>query len=161
MSTLQEFLRERADQLHASLSERTKIQKEWSDAVHRLVVQIAGWLKDADSEGILDIQLETIQLREFGLGVYLVPSLLISLEAQEVRVDPIARNAVGPVWSDGAIHTGKSFGRVDLTNGIDRYLMFRVAVDPEDRWVIVDEDAYVPRELNRRSFDQAMQSLLQ
>src|SRR5208283_1746421 len=139
MSTLQEFLKERADQLHASLSEKTKIQKEWSDAIHRLVIQIVDWLKDADSERILDVQLETKQLRELGVGVYFVPSLQVRLEAQEVRVDPIARNAVGPVWSDGAIHTGKSFGRVDLTNGVDRYLMYRVAVDPEDRWVIVDE----------------------
>ena len=95
------------------------------------------------------------------MGVYLVPSLQIRLEAQEVRVDPIARNALGPVWLEGAIHTGKSFGRVDLTNGAEKYLIFRVAVDPEDRWAIVDKDAYVPRELNRQSFDLAMQNLLQ
>jgi hypothetical protein len=158
---VQEFLKERADQLQASYSEKVKIQKEWVQAVDKLLDLLEQWLNDADSEKILQVHREDVQRRESGVGIYSVASLHIWLEAQEVRIIPVARNAVGPVLSAGAIHTGNSFGRVDLTNGVSKFLMFRVAVDPVDRWVIVDEDAYVPRELNRQSFDLAVQNLLQ
>lgn len=161
MSTLQDFLKQRADHLHASSSEKMKIQNEWIQAVNRLLTQIKQWLKDADQPGILNIFEESVDRRESGVGVYEVHSLRIRLEAQEVCVIPIARNVLGPVSSSGTIHKGKSFGRVDMTNGVSKFLLFRTEVEPSDRWIIVDEDAYVPRDLDRGSFDAAMQSLLQ
>ncbi len=161
MSTLQEFLKQRAEHLSASFPEKVKIQNDWIQAVDRLLNQIKQWLKDADPQAILDVFEESVDRRESGVGVYQVHSLRIRLEAQEVRVIPIARNVLGPVSSSGTIHKGRSFGRVDMTNGVSKFLLFRTDVEPSDRWIIVDEDAYVPRDLDRGTFDAAMQSLLQ
>jgi hypothetical protein len=119
-------------------------------------------LYDADSQNILEFFENSIQLREYEVGVYLVKRLTIRLEAQEVHVIPIARNAVGPVAaSSGSTHRGKSFGRVDITDGVAKFLLFRTQVQPADQWVIVDDETYIIRELNEESFASAMQSLLQ
>jgi hypothetical protein len=161
MSTLQEFLKERADRIREGHSEKLRLQNEWIQAVDRLIRQIRQWLSDADSQNILEFFENSIQLRETDVGVYLVKRLTIRLEAQEVHVIPIARNAVGPVVSSGSTHRGRSFGRVDITDGVNKFLLFRTQIQPDDRWVIVNDENYIMRELNEESFASAMQSLLQ
>jgi hypothetical protein len=161
MSTLQEFLKQRADHLRASSPERVRIQNEWIEAVDKLLKQIKQWLKDADLESILQVFEESVDRRESGVGVYTVHSLRIRLESQEVQVVPIARNVVGPVLTYDAIHTEKSFGRVDMTNNATKFLLFRTQREPEDQWVIVNDENYLALRLDRNSFDQAMRSLLE
>jgi hypothetical protein len=161
MNTLQEFLKQRADHIRDTLPERVRVQNEWIQAVERLINQVKEWLTAADPQHILEFFEDTIQRRESDVGVYLVKRLVIRLEAQEVQVVPIARNVIGPVTTSGSAHTGRSYGRVDLTNGVSKFLLFRTQVEPSDRWIIVDEDAYIPRDLDRDTFDAAMQSLLQ
>jgi len=63
MSTLQEFLKQRADHLRASLPEKVKIQNEWIQAVDKLLNQIKQWLKDADPGAILQIFEESVDPR--------------------------------------------------------------------------------------------------
>ncbi len=161
MSTLQEFLKRRADHIRDAFPERVRVQNEWIQAVDRLINQVKEWLTAADPQNILEFFEDTVQPRESDVGVYLVKRLLIRLEAQEVQVVPIARIVIGPVTTSGTTHTGRSYGRVDMTNGVSKFLLFRTQVEPSDRWIIVDEDAYVTRDLDRGTFDAAMQSLLQ
>jgi hypothetical protein len=159
MSTLKEFLKDRAEIELGRLSEKMAIQQEWKAAVERLITQIFGWLKDADELNILKIEEEWHQLREVSVGVYNVPGLVIRLEADEVRLVPVARDVVGPAGEAGTIR-GRSLGRVDLKNAGNKYMLFRTEKDP-DRWVIFDDESYTVREFDRQSFDEAMQSLLQ
>ena len=161
MSTLQDFLKQRADHIRDTLPERLRIQNEWIQAVERLINQLKEWLTASDPQHILEFFEDTVQRRESDVGVYLVKRLVIRLEAQEVQVVPIARNVIGPVTTSGATHTGRSHGRVDMTNGVNKFLLFRTQAEPSDRWIIVSDDTYVARDLDRASFDAAMQSLLQ
>ena len=110
---------------------------------------------------ILEIQDDSHLLREVNVGVYNLPGLVIRMEAEEVLVVPIARNAVGPVDEIGSNRIRRSWGRVDLKNGGKKYMLFRIEREPIDRWVIVDDESYTVREFNRQTFDEAMQSLLQ
>jgi DNA/RNA-binding domain of Phe-tRNA-synthetase-like protein len=55
----------------------------------------------------------------------------------------------------------RAFGRVDLTDGGEKFMIFRSRKDPEDEWMIVEDRGYVVRKFDRRSFEDAMQSLLE
>jgi hypothetical protein len=159
MSTLKEFLKDRAEIERGRANEKLAIQQEWKAAVERLINQIFAWLKEADELQVLKIEEEWHHLREVSVGVYNVPGLVIRLEAQEVRVVPIARDVVGPVGDAGTVRR-RSLGRVDLKNAGNKYMLFRTERDP-DQWVIVDDVGYLVREWNRQTFDEAIQSLLQ
>lgn len=161
MSTLKEFLASRAEIERERVDEKVAIQNEWRAAVLRLIEQIVAWLRDADTPRILEIHDDSHHLREVNVGVYNLPGLVIQLEAEEARVVPIARNAVGPVEDIGGNRIRRSLGRVDLKNGGKKYMLFRIEREPIDRWVIVDDESYTVREFNRQTFDEAMQSLLQ
>src|SRR5437868_3005920 len=112
MSTLKEFLTSRAEIERERLDEKLAIQNEWRAAVLRLIEQIVAWLQDADARRILEIHDDSHLLREVNVGVYNLPGLVIRLEAEEVRVVPIARNAVGPVEDIGSTRIRRSLGRV-------------------------------------------------
>ena len=161
MSTLQEFLKQRADLERQATPQKLEIQREWCTAVERLINQVCQWLADADKEKILEVRDEWHQRRESGVGVYNVLGLVVRLEAQEVHIVPVARNVVGPVASTGTIHVARSFGRVDMTNGAEKYMLFRTKVAPSDEWVIINEDGFALQPFDQKSFDAAMQSLLQ
>jgi hypothetical protein len=161
MSTLQEFLKKRAELAREAKPHKQEIQAEWRGALERLINQIVAWLTDSDKEKILEVREEWHFRREEGVGSYSVLGLVVALEAREVQIVPIARNAVGPLASTGTIRVGRSYGRVDMTNGAEKYTLYRTQVEPSDQWVIVHEDEFVPRPFDRNSFDAAMQSLLQ
>ena len=55
----------------------------------------------------------------------------------------------------------RAYGRVDLTNGLTKYMIFRVATDPEDRWNIIEQDGLQLRTLDQSSFEDAFKSLLE
>jgi hypothetical protein len=114
-----------------------------------------------DQEKLLTIKEEYQELRELELGVYTVPRLLIQLQAQEVQLTPISRMVVGPNLSNGIIHVSRAFGRVDLKSGDRKYLLFRSQKDPNDAWVIVEDEGFTVTRFDRDSFEAAMQSLLQ
>ena len=76
-----------------------------------------------------------------------MPGLVIRMEAREVRTVPIARMVVGPELSNGIIRLTRSFGRVDLTDGVEKFMLFRSQKDPSDEWVIVEEEAIHVQEI--------------
>jgi hypothetical protein len=126
-----------------------------------LIGQIQEWLRDADPGRSLDIQERYHELREVNVGVYTAPGLTIRYEAREVRIVPVARMVVGPLLSDGGVRMNRAFGRVDMTDGGEKFMLFRIRMDPSDEWVIVEERGYVVRKFDRQAFEEAMQSLLE
>jgi hypothetical protein len=144
-------------------SEKSKAERkrdEWVGAVDRLKVRIQNWLAEDDPRQLLQIGRLPFHLRERGIGSYRIDGLSIGLGPREVRLEPVARNVAGSVATTGAISMPRAFGRVDLTNGLEKYLIFRDAVEPEDRWRILDEDRHEARPFDRQSFEDALRDLL-
>jgi hypothetical protein len=159
--TLEEFLTEREQMERGRADEKIAVQKEWIGAVRRLIDQMTEWLRAADKNHLLEIEETQYKLREVDVGVYTVPGLVIWLEAQEARVIPVARMVVGPDLSNGLIHVVRAFGRVDMTDGEKKFLLFRTEIDPADAWVILEDEGFTFKRFTRESFEEATQSLLQ
>ena len=161
VGTLKDFLAEQAERLQAHGLEAARRRDEWVDAVARLVEHIETWLGEADPGRILDVREHFFELREIKIGTYKVLGLSILLGPTAVYIEPIARFVAGPHSMTGRIHVPRAFGRVDLTNGLERFMIFRVETDPEDRWIIIEQDGYVTRPFGREAFESALQSLLE
>jgi hypothetical protein len=160
VKTLKEFLAEHAEIERGRADEKRAIQQEWISALRRLIQQIQEWLADSDPEHLLEIEERYHEIREVDVGVYTAPGLVIHLEAREVRLVPIARKVVGPHLSNGFIQVRRAFGRADLIGGGKKYLLYRSRTDPADEWVIVEDDGFRVKELDRQAFEEALQSLL-
>jgi hypothetical protein len=160
VKTLKEFLAEHAEIERGRAKEKKAMQQEWRESLHRLVQQIQEWLRDSDPEHLLEVEETHHDIREFNVGAYTAPGLVIRLEAREVQLIPIARKVVGPLLSGDTISMARAFGRVDLTNGGEKFMIFRSRMDPEE-WMIVEERGYVAKKFDRQAFEDAMQSLLE
>jgi hypothetical protein len=88
---------------------------------------------------LLDVEPYEVQRAESRLGTYDAPALKIRLNGEEVAVMPIGRSAIGPLSArahkalQGIAGTdGPAAGRVDITDGGARYVLFRdIKSDPE------------------------------
>jgi hypothetical protein len=159
--SLKEFLASEAEKLASERSVAMKKRDEWVESVGRLLAQIEVWLHQADSGQILTYKKGNLTLREVGIGTYDVPFLLIELGAREVSIKPVARFVAGPLSSTGSMHILRSYGRVDMSNRLYKYMLFRSEKDPVDRWVIIEEDGYRTQPFDQDSFESAFQSLLE
>jgi hypothetical protein len=160
VSTLKEFLESEAEKLRSEQSEALSKREEWIAAVDRLLAQVKDWLAQADTQGILRIEKVLMRLAEQGLGTYEIPALTIGLGPREVRIKPVARFVAAPLRQVGVIFVPRVYGRVDMTNGLDRYMIFRTQTEPEDRWTIYEENGPLVRTFDQDSFDSTVQSLL-
>lgn len=145
-------------------SEKTKglaRRFEWIASVERLKDRIKGWLTEIDPAHRLTMdEGPTVRLNEVGLGRYQITGLTIWFGLRDVRLEPIARVVAGSVASTGTMVIPRAFGRVDLTNGLNKHLIFRTAIDPEDQWQILAEDRREVSPFGRDSFEDAMRDLL-
>src|SRR4051794_22353682 len=87
--TLSEVLHEYAVKQRSELEATRARREEWVEAVRRLMKQLEGWLREADRDGVLDIQEEEHDLREESLGRYTAPGLRVRLGAREVSIRPV------------------------------------------------------------------------
>ena len=161
MASLKEFLKEQAENLRTQEPERAKKRDEWVAAVDRLCNQIKEWLAQADAEKVLTVQGRSYERREEGIGSYTVSGISISLGPRHVDVVPVARKVVGPLSTTGVIYVPRAYGRVDLSNGLEKFMLFRVEREPEDRWSIVGQDRPQMERLDQSTFEAAFQSLLE
>jgi hypothetical protein len=156
VKTLSEFLKDKSREM--SQDERRKLRDEWSSAIDQLTAQLHNWLKEADTDGILDVVPELIEKREEGLGAYKVRSLEVRLGGATVRVVPVGRNVVGFIGPRGDVGV-RAQGRVDITDGVRKYILYRTVEDGQDRWWALD-DRYQASALDRGRFEAIMQDLL-
>jgi hypothetical protein len=162
VGSLKDFIAEQAERLKTEGTRAARTRDEWIAAVDRLNQQIKGWLLQADPEHqLLEVRDRRYQLREEGIGTYEANGLSIGLGPGEVRVEPIARNVAGPLSATGVIHVNRAYGRVDLTDGLRKFLIFRVERDPEDRWNIIEQDGFRMRAFDQTAFEDAFKSLLE
>ncbi len=162
VDSLKDYIASQAQKLRIEESQAGHRRDEWVGAVDRLNGRIKAWLTDADPEHkILAVSEVPCQLREEGIGSYEARGLIISAGRRELRVEPIARNVVGPLSSTGVIHVSRAYGRVDLTDGLEKFMIFRVEKDPEDRWSIIEQDGFRMRDFDRGAFEEAFKALLE
>jgi hypothetical protein len=162
VESLKEFIESQAEKLRHEESQAARKRNEWVAAVDRLNQQIITWLTFADpDQAILKVSETPYHLREEGIGSYEAHGLLITVGRRALRLEPVARNVVGPLSSTGVIHVSRAYGRVDLTDGLQKYMIFRVEKDPEDRWSIVEQDGFRMRAFEQVAFEEAFKALLE
>jgi hypothetical protein len=156
LMTFQEFLEKQAEQSHSK--ERRERREEWINSVGRLIGQLRAWLAESDPAGILDVVPIEIEKTEPGLGIYTIPGLKISLGAASVQVAPVGRNAVGSVSLQGDVGI-RAEGRVDITDGIRRFTLYRTLKDGQEKWHALDE-RFRAEPLDKSRLERILQDLL-
>jgi len=161
MSSLKEFLDKQVDSKESRIAKATAKRDEWINALNQLNNRIKGWIDQADVNHVLRVEEVGYPLREEGIGTYDAPGLVITLVPWEVKLKPIARFVAGSLAATGAIHVRRAFGRVDLTNGIEKHMLFRTAKELDGPWIIVKQDGYRMSDFDQQSFEAALQSLFE
>jgi hypothetical protein len=152
MTSFQEFLHKKAEEQRQF--SRRDLRDEWILAVDRLTSLIANWLHESDPEGLLDLIPIAFYKAEKGLGAYKISGLQIGVGDLTAKVVPVARNVVGSsrIQGDGT----QLAGRVDITNGINKYILRRILKGGVESWEVLDE------QFSSAPFDRArLESILQ
>ncbi len=151
MTTLKDFLGLEADKWNAEARKRETTRNEWLDAVRRLLDQIQQWLKEADSRGVLEKIPTTVEIGELELGYYQAPSLTIRLGGREVRIEPVAYRALGPLRA-----SEKAEGMLRVTDGASRYDLYRYVRPNGEEWLTVDDKDYSATPFSRARFEEML-----
>jgi hypothetical protein len=160
MESLKEYLTGEAAKVQSERSLAIQTRDEWVKTVGRLLAMIRVWLNEADPGNLLTYKSGNIQLRERGIGSYEAPCLIVEFGVREISIKPAARFVAGPVSYPGSIQIARAFGRVDMSNGLEKFMLFRSDKTDEDRWIIIEEEGYRSHQLDRSSFELAFKSLL-
>ena len=151
--------------------------EEWRSAVDKLFTDIKSWLRESDPEGLIEIE-ETQQLiGEPGLGHYRIPRLNLRAFGKWVGVIPKARKTVGSAKPPQKSAPERAEGRVDITDELRRYVLYRFKENGRDVWLIDGLDRgyeekefptqvqFVPRSdprpFDQEAFEKALMSYLQ
>jgi len=161
VASLKEFLESEAEKLRSEQAAALTERQEWIAAVERLLAQTKEWLGEADTKRILMVEETPIRIAERGLGTYEIPALTIGLGTREACIKPVARYVAAPLRSTGIIQVPRAYGRVVMTNGLDRYMIFRTELEPDERWVIIEQNEPLMEWFDRNSFEIALKSLLE
>ena len=154
--TLREFLIKNAPQEEIR---RRQWREEWVAAVERLLAQMRTWLTEASTTDLLDLEPLGFEKREQGLGSYHVPGLAIHFGERTVKVIPVGRTVLAHLGSYAEPGHENAEGRVDITNGVDKYLLLRQLTPSEDRWLVRDDRTGLQL-LDRERFEAILQALL-
>lgn len=161
VATLREFLASEAEKLRGEQAEMIVRRDEWLASVGRLFAKIQEWLRDADpGGGLLTLEEGRVAIREVGIGGYEAPVLFVKVGRRQATIRPVARNVAGALASTNATRILKAYGRVDMESPLGRYMLFRTQKEPEDRWIVIEEDGYRSQAFDRDTFESAFQGLL-
>src|SRR5687767_13966078 len=95
MTALSEFLKEQSRKYQADADAAKAVVDEWRSAVERLFAQVRDWLKQADTEGVIEIKESEEDIREPRLCRYRIPRLDVRVFGKWVGIIPKARRTVG------------------------------------------------------------------
>jgi hypothetical protein len=155
--TFSEFLRRKGEEYR--VRDRHERRSEWLAAISGLYAEIRGWLREDDPEGLLDIVPYEVSRTEPILGTYDAPALQILLGPAEVQVEPVGRE-VPFLAIKGASGTRTEFaGRIDISDGLREYNLYRERLQDGDRWQIPDKLNRFTY-LDRHVFERILEELL-
>jgi hypothetical protein len=110
--------------------------EDWRAAVERLFATLRQWLAEADPEGLIEIEERQQDVREPGVGHYRVPRLDLHAFSKWIGIIPKARRTVGMAKPPQKSAPERAEGRVDITDELRRYVLYRFRQDGRDVWVI-------------------------
>lgn len=154
--TLREFLQKNSPRDEMS---RRQCREEWVAAVDRLLEQLRTWLNEAGGVELLGLEPLEFDKREQWLGSYHVNGLAIHFGERTVRIVPVGRMVLAHLGPFAEAGHENAEGRVDITNGSYKYILFRKLTDAGEQWLIQDERSAI-RPLDREQFETILQDLL-
>jgi hypothetical protein len=140
-TSFRDFLEQKAA-LYAAESEKNRhVIEEWQAAVERLFTQLEGWLGADDPEGIIRHERSQIEVTEPGLGRYPISRLNLRAFGKWVGLIPKARKTVKRAAPQQQGAPEQATGRVDITDEIRRYVLYRFGQGTDERWFMDDTAA--------------------
>jgi hypothetical protein len=97
----------------------TQMVEKWTTELKRLFKDFRAWMKEAEEQGLLEIQEQEVHLEDERLGDYDAPALRIQSPRMGIRIVPRARYVVG------------ARGRVDFETPTQRLILLRT---DENKW---------------------------
>ncbi|HKI38161.1 MAG TPA: hypothetical protein VKA46_40280 [Gemmataceae bacterium] len=158
-TTFRDFLRQEAEKYQAEVRAGKATVDEWRAAVERLFAQMRAWLREADPEGTIEIKESQADVREPGLGRYRVPRLDLQVFGEWIGIIPKARKTVITATPPQGRAPERAAGRVDITDELRRYVLYRFAEDDREIWLIDDLESE-PKLLTQEAFEKALMSYL-
>ncbi len=140
-TSLRDFLQEKAAQYAAESEKNREVIEEWQAAVERLLTQLEGWLGAADPNGIIRHERSQIEVAEPGLGRYPISCLNIRAFGKWVGLIPKARKTVKRAAPQQRGAPEQATGRVDITDEIRRYVLYRFPQGADEQWFMDDTAA--------------------
>ena len=158
-TTFKEFLREQAAKEAAQGAKAKDVIDEWRAAVESLFRQVRAWLAESDPDGVIEVKQQQHEVREPGLGRYQVPRLDLRAFGNWIGIIPKARRTVGAATPPQKTTPERAIGRVDITNELRRYILYRFRDGARDVWMIDDLNSE-PKPLDQEAFERALMSYL-
>jgi hypothetical protein len=159
-TTFTELLRELAAQRDAEARAGKAVVDEWRAAVQKLFAQMREWLKEADPDGIIQIEEKEHEITEKGLGRYRIPHLNLHVVGKSIFIIPKARKTVASAQPPQRSAPQRATGRVDITDELRRYVLYRFPEDGGGDLWLIDDLASEPKPLDRQAFERALMSYL-
>ncbi len=100
-----------------------------------------------------------LEKQEQGLGSYQIQGLAIHFGESAVKVVPIGRNVLAHLGAHAEPGHENAEGRVDITNDIYKYNLYRKMTDAGEQWLVQYERSEI-RPLDRERFEAIVQDLL-
>jgi hypothetical protein len=151
-----EWLEKRAQEVNQP--ERVRRRSEWIAALDQFREQVTSWIHESDPKGHLIIERMEVERTEPRLGTYMAPALKISLGDAAVRVVPMGRDVRGSYRNEGGTEC-RYEGRVDITDGVRKYVLYRIADEGSQAWVI-SGDSGSSKRFDRAQLEAILSDLL-
>lgn len=159
-STFTEFLRQQAANRQAELARRREVIEEWTASLRGLYSSLKDWLRQSDPDGILKVEeSDDWELQEEGLGKYTVPRLDLRGLGRWIGIVPKARFTVATANPPPRSTPERAEGRVDITNEVRRFILYRFRGEDGDIWMVDDQKQPV-RLLDQVAFEAALMTYL-
>jgi hypothetical protein len=137
MSTgFKEFLHEQALKHQAEAEAAKAAVAEWRAAINALFHQLRQWLKESDPDGLIEIEDSEQEIKEPGLGRYKVPRLNLQVFGKWIGIIPKAYRSVGIAKPPRKNAPEHAKGRIDITDELRRYVLYRFQENGSDVWYI-------------------------
>ena len=160
-SSLSELLQRRRESYEAEAKKNKELIDEWVEAVGKLLTQLRAGLATSDPDQILQIEERKEEVDEPNVGRYQAPRLEIRAFGKWVGIIPKARKTVKTARPPRSDAPDRATGRVDITDEVRRYVLYRFSGDGRDSWSIEGPDTDALPPLTQGLFEEALMSYFQ
>lgn len=137
-TTLRDFLKQKAVLYEAESRTNQATIEEWKSALDRLFDQIETWIVASDPDHVVSVERSPIEISEPGLDDYRVTRMDLRAFGKWVGMIPKARKTVKRASPQQAGAPEQATGRVDMTDEIRRYVLYRFRQGADECWFIDD-----------------------